>query len=166
MTTLRSKIKTGIILYETIVAAVVITVCIAVTLRAFTASLKAARVTEYYLQANSLMKEKCAEYALIPHVEPGEYEGSFDNHYSSFTWHTTIEEILTDEEIEEIAENEAIDVVEETSYLFKIEIRISWEIYGNNYSSTIVSFYKKDPIEKTENISEAPDDITSLSEGR
>ena len=142
-----SSKKSGIILYETIISAVIITVCISITLRAFSTSLRSAKATEHYLQANVLIKNKFADFFLMPSLDAGEYEGTFTDEPGSIAWNAIIEDVTETEELTEESND-----VEETKKpdFFKIILSVTWVEGRNPKKISMTSLISKEEPETQE----------------
>ena len=145
--------KSGIILYETMIAAIVITVCISITLRAFSTSLKSAKTAENYLKANVLLKNKFADFFIMPSLDAGEYEGTFTEEPNVISWNAIIEEITETEGI--IEESDSSEEMEEPDY-FKIILTVSWEEGTNHKKISMMTFISKEEPETEETTAQTP----------
>ena len=96
--------RKGILLYEALIAIVVLTFGITIAMRAFIYASKSRQLTDQYLSAIDLLESKIKEYESLKSVEAGAHEGTLEKKGRSYQWSIEIE-ALEESEDEEIENN-------------------------------------------------------------
>jgi general secretion pathway protein I len=100
-------------LIETLVAMMILSICLVVILQLFSGGLRAGRVSEDYTRAIFHAREKMEEFLLTKELANGLFEGEFDD---GFRWTSKITYL----EPEEAEKKPPVD-------MFNITIEISWD---------------------------------------
>jgi len=104
----------GFTLIEVLVSVVVLTVALVVVMELFSGGLKSGRISQEYVRAVYLAREKMEEILTAQQLAPGSEKGEFRGGY---TWEV---------EISAIDEEPNGTPVNKTYGLFRIDLKISW----------------------------------------
>jgi len=105
----------GFTLIETLVAMMVLAICLGIIFQLFSGGLGLARVSEDYTRAAFLAKERMEEVLLFPELTPGEENGEFDEIYR---WQVNIEHFPA------VSEEESEKPI---VYTFAIKVMVLWQ---------------------------------------
>lgn len=110
----------GFTLIETLVAIMILAICLTVILQLFSGGMKAARISGDYTRAVFHAREKMEEILLIRKMEEGSAEGRFDDGYG---WAA---EIALHEPLPDIGAAEEAGPPKEMK-LFRIMVSVYWD---------------------------------------
>jgi general secretion pathway protein I len=113
----------GFTLLETLVAMMILAICLVTIMELFSGGLRSGKVTNDYTEAVFHAKSRMEELLLSKTLMPGVWEGSFND---GFSWKATIDDVTTSDMI-----------ITPTNKLFIIRVAVRWHESGRNRSFEI-----------------------------
>ncbi|MDP3981281.1 MAG: hypothetical protein Q8Q33_07715 [Chlamydiota bacterium] len=117
---LRYENNKGILLYEALIAVVVLTFGISFAMRAFVYASKSKKITQMYIQSIEILEQKMIEYESAKNIKSGDYEDTVNHQGAVYQWSIRIEPL----EQEQITEEE--DITDKVVRYWKISGNIWW----------------------------------------